>query len=256
MPAPTVQQAIIYRALRMCGMTGGPGRTASPDQLSDSLLTLNALIDELNSNEGAIFTVQPSLWTLSPSKTSYTIGIDPAGIQTADFATTRPTRIEQAKLVLTQSPTWVYLPLHLATDAEWAAITVRSVPVTIPKVMYCDYNWPIAGLFFFGYPTVANKLELWSWSNLPSFPLLSSPYTAPPAYTGMLTYLLAARLQDMFISQLQVPYNPRLELEGRRILGRLKALNQPNPRVGSADWGQRGGITGGGGFNYLSGGPA
>ena len=256
MPAQTVQQAILYRALRIAGVTMGPGRTASPDQLADALLALNGLIDYLNANEGAIFTIQPLLFTLSPSKISYTIGIDPAGIQVADFAATRPTRIEQAKLVLTSSPTWVYLPLHLATDAEWAAITVRQVPVTIPKVMYCDYNWPIANLFFFGYPTQANKLELWVWQNLPTFATVTSPYTAPPAYTAALTYLLASRLQDMFVSQLQVPYNPNLELEGRRLLGRIKSVNQQNPRVGSADWGQQGARTGGGGFNYLTGMPS
>ena len=256
MPGQTVQQAILYRALRLAGMTMGPGRTASPDQLADALAALNGLTDLLNTNEGAIFTIQPLLFTLSPSKISYTIGIDPQGIQIADFAAVRPTRIEQARLVLTNSPTWVYLPLHLATDAEWASISVRQVPVTIPKVLYCDYAWPLASLFFFGYPTQANKVELWVWQNLPQFAAVTSPYTAPPGYTEMLTYMLAARLQEQFISQLQVPPNPNLEAHGRRLLGRIKSLNQPNPRVGSADWGQRGGRTGGGSWNYMSGGPA
>lgn len=258
MPAPTVQAAILYRALRLAGVTMGPGRTASPDQLSDALLSLNGLIDYLNAQEDAIFFKAFSRYTLSPPKQSYTIGIDPNAVtQTADFKVTRPIRIDQARLVLTSSPAAVYLPLHLATDAEWASITVRQMPNTIPSIMYCDYGWPIATLFFWGWPSVSNDVEIWSWNPLSSYATVTDPVTLPPAYLDMMVYQLAARLQDQFVAQLQVPFNPNLWTQANRMLGRVKAVNTPNIEIGSADFGARGStLDSGGYFNYMTGGPA
>ena len=256
MPAPSVQSAILYRALRLAGVTGAAGRTASPDQLADALGSLNALTDYLNSQREVPYTISPATYTLSPPKQMYTIGQDPNGVLVADFNAPRPTHIEQARLVLTSSPTYVYLPLRLVTDKEWATISVPNIPVTIPKVLFCDYNWPLAGLWFWGYPTQANKVELWTWQGLPQFATTSTTVTLPPAYIDALTYLLAARLQDQFAGNLQVPPNPNLEMQGRRMLGRIKALNAPSPIVASADFGAEGGRKGGGDWNYMSGGPA
>ena len=257
MPAPTVQAAILYRALRLSGVTMGPGRTASPDQLSDALLSLNGLVDYLNAQEDAVYSKNYARYTLFPSKTHYTIGIDPTGALTPDFAVARPARIEEARLVLTSSPSPIYLPLRIVNDTEWSSIVVRQIPVTIPQVMFCDYDWPLANLWFWGYPTQSNDLELWSWNTLTPYATVTDPVTIPPGYTDMLVYQLAARLQDQFVSQLQVPFNPNLWTQANRMLGRVKAVNTPAIEIGSADWGARTGTSAGGGyFNYLTGGRA
>jgi hypothetical protein len=245
-----VQDAILYRALRLARVTNGPGRTPNPEQYVDALISLNGLLDSLNIQPGAIYTVQPARYTLAPPKTFYTIGIDPTGAVTADFQAPRPIHIDRARLVLTSSPSPVYLPLHIATDAQWASIVVREIPVTIPQIMYCNYDHPIAKLFFWGYPTQANDLEMWTWQPLTQFTSLNDPVVAPAGYLDMLTYQLAVRLGDQFGTSAAM--SPNVAADARRMLGRVKALNDPNSPIGSADAGAAG-RRGGGDFNYLTG---
>ena len=245
-----VQDVILYRALRLAGVTGGPGRTPSPEQLVDALISLNGLIDSLNLHRGAIYTIQPNRYTLTPPKPSYSIGIDPLGLVTADFNAPRPIYIENARLVLTSSPVEVYLPLRIATDLEWSSIAVRAIPVTIPQVMYCDYDYPIAQIFFWGYPTEANDLELWTWKDVKEFSSLNDPVICPVGYIDMFCYQLAVRLADQF----RTPISPNVISDARRMLSRIKSVNDPNGPMGSADYGTRGWKSGD--FNYLTGGPS
>src|SRR5215472_15860471 len=226
MPAPTVQAAILYRALRLAGVTMGPGRTASPDQLSDALLSLNGFLDYLNAQPDAVFNINNDSYVLSPPKMMYTIGIDPnLTVQTADFKVPRPLNIIRANIVLTAGTPAVYVPLRLVDEHYYASLGVRQIPTTIPTVLWCDYDYPIAGLHLWGYPSVSNSLELWTWQALPTYVTINDPVVLPAGYVDMVVYQLAARLQDQFASQLQVPFNPNLWTQANRMLGRVKAQN-------------------------------
>src|SRR6516225_4372344 len=123
-----LKDAILYRALRLAQITRGPGRTANPEQFNDALIALNGMLDSVNIQHDGIFSINNNRYTLAPPKLSYSIGIDPLGVEIADFPVPRPIRIDQARLVLTNSPSPVYLPLVLATADQWASITVRQVP--------------------------------------------------------------------------------------------------------------------------------
>src|SRR5215472_9334608 len=100
-PVASIQlkDQILYRALRLAQVTRGPGRTANPEQFQDALIALNGMLDSLNIQHDGIFSINNNRYTLVPSKLSYSIGIDPLGIQTADFSAPRPIRIDQARLV-------------------------------------------------------------------------------------------------------------------------------------------------------------
>lgn len=241
-----VQDAILYRALRLARITGGPGRTPNPEQFVDALISLNGLLDSLNIQPGVIYTTQPARYTLAPPKTFYTIGIDPTGAVTADFPVDAPVRIDQARLVL-NSVNW--LPLHIADAAEWSTLVVREMPSSVPTALYYDYAFPIAKLYLWGYPTVSNDLELWTWQTLKHFASLNDPVIAPEGYLDMLTYQLAVRLGDQFGTAAAM--SPNVISDARRMLGRVKAMNDPNKPMGSADYGTRG--RRGGDFNYVSG---
>jgi hypothetical protein len=229
-------------------VTRGPGRTANPEQLNDALIALNGMLASLNIQHDAIFSVDDNRYTLTPPKLSYTIGIDPLGVQHADFAVPRPVRIDQARLVLTNSPTPVYLPLMLATADQWASITVRQVPTTVPQVMFCDYDYPLANLFFWGYPTARCDLELWTWHPFSAFSTITDSVVMSPGYVDMCVYNLAVRLADQFGTVCP----PNVLTEARRTLGRIKALNSPSTPMGSNDLGTRG-ERDRGDFNYMSG---
>jgi len=248
--AQAVKDAVLYRALRLAQVTRGPGRTANPEQFQDALIALNGLIDSLQIQRDVIYHADQSRYTLTPSKTSYTIGIDPTGMQTADFAAPAPVLIEKARLVLTGSPTPVYLPLTLATPMEWSDITTRQIASTIPQVLYPDYGYPIMTLWFWPYPTQPNDVELWTWVRLTEFSTINDVFIAPAGYTDMLTYNLAVRLADQFGTVLP----PNVLTDARRFLGRVKALNSPSNPMGSTDYGTEGRKgSGRGGFNYLTG---
>jgi hypothetical protein len=249
----SVQDAILYRALRLAQITRGPGRTANPEQFNDALIALNGMLDSLNIQRDAIYTIDNARYTLTPPKTSYSIGQDPTGMTVADFNAPRPINIDQARLVLTSSPTPVYLPLRIATPEEWATITVRQMPTTIPQVLYYDADFPLANLYFWGYPTQANDVELWTWSPLPQYFAITDSVIVPPGYADMLCYNLAVRLADQFGTVAP----PNVMTEARRTLGHVKALNGMTTPMGSADWGARSMSTPDrGDWNYLYGGPA
>jgi len=247
-----VQDAILYRALRLARVIGGPGRTPNPEQYVDALISLNGLLDSLNIQPGVIYTVQPARYTLAPPQPSYTIGIDPAGLVVADFNAPRPIRIDEARLVLTSSPQPVFLPLRIATDAEWQSIVVREIPTSVPTILYMNNDYPIAKLFFWPYPNAGNDVELWTWEPLEKFASLTQKVIAPEGYLDMLIYQLAVRLGDQFGTAAAM--SPNVASDARRMLGRVKALNDPNHPMGTTDAGTRGKPAGD--FNYLTGMPS
>ena len=247
-----LKDAILYRALRLAQITRGPGRTANPEQLNDALVALNGMLDSLNIQHDGIYSINNQRYTLAPPKLSYTIGIDPLGVQHADFPVPRPVRIDQARLVMTNSPTPVYLPLVIATADQWASITVRQVPTTVPQVMYCDYNYPLSRLFFWGYPTSSCDVELWQWQPFTAFATITDSVVLPPGYSDMFVYNLAVRLADQFGTVAP----PNVQTEARRKLGRVKALNSPSMPMGSNDYGTEGNRYDSGTrgtFNYMTG---
>jgi hypothetical protein len=254
MASIALKDAVLYRALRLAQITRGPGRIATPDQFQDALGALNGMLDSLNVQHDGIYSVNNNQYTLTPPKTNYTIGLLPTGPQTADFQVPRPIRIDQARLVLTNSPTPVYLPLALATHSEWATIVVRKVQTTVPRVLYCDYGYPLANLYFWGYPTSACNVELWTWQPFTAFTTITDNVIFPSGYVDMLVYNLAVRLADQFGTVLP----PNVQVEARRTLARVKALNSPSTPMGSNDSGTRderyrGGSGTRGDFNYYAG---
>jgi hypothetical protein len=245
-----VRDVVLYRALRLAGITTGPVRTANPETFADALLSLNGFIDYLNAQGDAIFTVQPEQFTLAPPKLVYTIGIDPYGLVVADFAAPRPAHILRANLVLTSSSPAVYVPLRIVDEFTYSQLSVRNIPVTIPSYLYCDYDFPLAGLHLWGYPSQANDLELWVWQQLTGFASADDPCILPPGYLDMFVYNLAARLMDQFPERAKE--NPNVRQQAMRMLGKVKAANSPSEAIPSADYGTSG-STGGGWFNFLTG---
>jgi len=247
--SPAVRDVILYRALRLAQVTGGPGRSPSPDQCHDALIALNGLIETLNIQRAAIYGVTQAQYTLTaPLKQVYTIGRDPIGVQVADFDAPAPTRIEQARLVLASSPTPTYLALNLVNPAQWAALGVRNISSTIPTDLYCDYGYPLSSLHFWPAPTQVNDLELWTWQQVSQFESIDDPVVMPPGYADMYVYQLAVRMSEQFGTQI----SPNVMSTANKLLGRIKAFNDPSEPIPSTDWGTG---SNGGGFNYLTGMP-
>ncbi len=240
----SVATELLYPALRLAGILGAPGRTASTSELADAFDALNRLLGSWTIQDELIYTIQAARYNLSPSKPSYTIG--PTG---ADFTAPRPVRITQATLVLL-GPSELHLPLNLLTDAQWAHRRLREIPTSVPTDLYNDCAYPNSRLYLWGYPTMANDLELFTWQALSSFPSQAAAVSLPPGYANAICYNLAVALSDQFGTVLR----PNVLVTARRTSAWVKANNAPSPAVPSADFGTRGG-QGGGTFNYVTGMP-
>jgi hypothetical protein len=240
----SVATELLYPALRLAGILGAPGRTASTSELADAFDALNRMLGSWTIQDELIYSIQIDRYNLSPSKTSYTIG--PTG---ADFTAPRPIRITQANLVLL-GPSEVHLPLNLLTDAQWARRRLTVIPTSVPTDLYSDYDFPNSRLFLWGYPTVANDLELFTWQQLSSFPSQAAAVSLPPGYAQAVVYNLAVCLNDQF----GTPIRPNVLATARRTSAWVKGNNAPSPAVPSADFGTRG-SQGGGTFNYVTGMP-
>lgn len=240
----SVATELLYPALRLAGILGAPGRTASTSELADAFDALNRMLGSWTIQDEMIYTIQANRYNLSPSKTSYTIG--PSG---ADFNAPRPVRITQATLVLL-GPSELHLPLNLLTDAQWAQRRMREVPTSVPAELYNDSAFPNSRLYLWGYPTVANDLELFTWQQLSSFASQATVVSLPPGYANAICYNLAVQLNDQF----GTPIRPNVLAEARRTAARIKGNNAPSPAVPSADFGTRGSQDIGT-FNWLTGMP-
>ena len=243
---PFVDADILYPALRLARITGGPGRTASPDQINDGFQALNRLIDGWTTLRGLIYSMQRNVYTLSPPKQVYTIGRGGG----ADFHADRPTRIDHANAVISTGGASVNLPINILTADEWSQMRVREVLTTFPTAMYPDYSHPNCNLYMWPIPTSSPGLELWTWQQTRQFSFSDDPILAPPGYLNAMVLNLAVTLADQFGTQI----SPNIYGDARKALAMVKGLNTPSPEVASADVGTTGRKKGD--FNYQTGMPS
>lgn len=97
----TTMRQLIKGSMRLINALG-LGEEPTDAEMQVALSSLNGLVDSLGNDILNIYTVQPYYFPLTPGKQFYTLG--PAtinGVPTgADWMTTRPMRIEQARLLL------------------------------------------------------------------------------------------------------------------------------------------------------------
>ena len=236
---------LIYSALRLARITGGPARTPSPDQVADAFASLNRMIDAWNLKRGLIYRMDNSQYNMTPPKAVYSIGRG-AG---ADFVADRPPYIAAANIVMSTGGATVYVPMRILTPAEWAATRLRSFPTTFPTEMYPDYAYPNCRLFMWGTPTANNILELWTWQQAQQFVTNADTIAVPPGYLEAMVYNLAVRMADQFgTTQLM---SPNVFTTARKALADVKGVNQTSPAIASADIGVAKGPAGD--FNYYTG---
>ena len=243
----TCEDSIIYPALRLARITNGPARTPSPDQVQDAFQSLNRLLDAWNLKQGLVFRYDNSQYPMTPPKSVYTIGRGPG----ADFVADRPVRIEAANIVLATGGSTVFVPMAILTPAQWADTRLRVFPTTFPTRMYPDYSYPNATLYMWGTPTANNTLELWTWQQTKQFLTSTDTISMPPGYLEAMVYNLAVRMGDQFGTTAAM--SPNVFTTARKALADIKGVNQPSPKIASADIGIARGPAGD--FNFFTGMP-
>lgn len=183
----TAQDVINFAAKEANIMASG--ETLNSDEYADCLSALNAMLAAWNVEEITVYTIVNFSHALTANTGTYTIG--PAGT----FNTTRPTKIKAASV--TQS-NGVGGPLKIIDVEEWNEITEKSLTGIQPKVLYCDYNYPLATLYVHPRSSTTPTLDLWMWEELTGFANLTDTFDLPPGYLEAVWYNLAVHLAVMF----------------------------------------------------------
>jgi hypothetical protein len=172
------------------------GQTLSDDDATILFRALNKVVDSANAERLMHFGILKKSYALTANKGQYTIGLtDPAS---ADFSETRPNLFQTASIVLSGI---IRHPLDIKTSVQWAAISEPGKIANLPKNFYCDYNWPVATLYFDPVPvcSMATALEAFVWNPLPQFGANTDPVNLPPAYAEWLEYATCLRAAPKFL---------------------------------------------------------
>jgi len=224
-----VGKGLLYPALRKAAITLGPQRTPSPAQFQDAIDELNRLTGSLNCDRLFIYSIARDEYPLNPPKMTYTIGVPVDPSQDVDFAAQRPQMIESANVM--DSGGTIRYPLALFTDLQWAKIAYQTIPNTIPSALYNDRANPVSTLYLYGQPMAGQILELFTWTQAPTFQNLTDQVLLPLQYEDALVLNLAVRLIPHFPIAPNVPrqVDPNLYQQARESLMRLESINAPRP---------------------------
>jgi hypothetical protein len=224
---------IIAAAMRRLGaLTQGETPTAA--ESADALATLNDMLEAWSIDRLTVFTLASAQYTLTGGKQTYTIGIDPAGVLTADFNAVRPARVSDARLIVSG----MRYGLEIVEDKRWAERPLQSF-IAIPSKLYVDGGYPLQTLALDPAPSDAYTLELWSWQALQQFANLAAKYYFPPAYARALKHNLAVELAPSFDRE-PSPTLVRLAAESKAAVENLN-LESPVADVDPAVLGGRNG---------------
>lgn len=237
---------VITDALYELNVYGREQSIAAADE-QFALRKLNAILNMWEARSVFAYNQNYALYTLTPNHQPHTIG--PSA---ADFAvTSRPVRIENAAIVIAGASSPVDIPLKIRDDDWWAGQRVKSITSTIPTSLYYSPDFPNGSLYLWPIPTQANGLRLETWVTVGQVTDITADFVAPPGYKLAITLTLAEHIAGPFGATL-TPLQSQMAVRARSA---VQGLNATSPRVASADWGTRG-KSRGGGFNYLTGGPA
>lgn len=184
------------------------------------LRTLNRLFDSMNADEMAIYNEGFADYTLTPGLSPHTIG--PGGTFSV---TQRPVSLEYAALNLGNSPA-VFTRINVRDDAWYQRQGVPGISITVPSDVYYDTGWPLGNLYFYGVPSLAYGVRLWTRTVL-SAVAITDTFSLPPGYQNMLTLTLAEWLGSAFGQSISQSTKDRAR-EARDLIYRVNDTDDVN----------------------------
>lgn len=229
--AGTPLRNMLYMALRLAGVTLGPGRTPSVDQLGDAFLLLNLMIGFWAQRRRAPFYTRIDQVPLTTSKT-YTVGTG------ADWDIPRPIEVIRAVLVNNgETPVVRYGPVDLLDDAAFAQIGIQDYSEGIPWKLYYNRSFDsetgFGTAYLIGQTTATYALELYTKSVLTQFASLDDNVFLPDGYEAAITDNLAVMIGSIpaWGGTVQQETKDRARLE----LSTIESRNAPRPPALNGD---------------------
>jgi hypothetical protein len=166
------------------------GEAPTADEASDSLNTLNTLIDSMNVPGLYLYSLTQEALTWPAATASRTIG------DSGDFNTTRPIRIAPSTFVVSASTDY---PIKILNDrAFYSSIAVKTTTSTIPEYLYYEPTFALGTLYLFPVPSVQITLNLHTQTPLTEFATLDTAFSMPPGYKKLFRFSLAQDLAAIF----------------------------------------------------------
>lgn len=205
----------------------GIGETAGADESAIALRYLNRLIPTDNIFKAHLYGAKLDTFTLTASQQTYTWGIDPEGVLSADIQLDWPTFIQNIVLRYQSSPTIERMPpMHSMTHEQWAELSIND-DEGYPTRYYWDKAYPLGTLYLNPVPDSAYTIELWTMTQSDQVAALSDAFCYPPGYEDYFHYELSFRLCR--------PFRKSFSSEQMRLLGeardRIAAFNMVNPDI-------------------------
>lgn len=164
-------------------------------EAQDGLARGNDWIDALALEDFTIYFLLRSVFPLTASTASYTIGVGGA------FNIARPVDIPRAGLILNTGTTPPQeLPINVFTDQQWEGIVQKTYSATYPDGIYYDHGWTAGLATISPYPIPnqsLSQLVLYTPQALTEMTLMGD-VTFPPGYRRLLRYGLARELSAEF----------------------------------------------------------
>lgn len=194
MASATVLQLLNAAAEELEVIPSG-GSLTTLEQAS-ALDRFNRMLDASSATKGLIYTQRMDTVQLESGEAAYTIGVDPAGVATADFALPRPVRITRATLLLDDD---IRRDLKIWTAHEWSARTYRGQS-GVPEGVYNDmaFESGLSTLTFDPVPDGDYEAELFAWRQNARVASVSAAIDYPPGYADFWLYSMVQRLAPMF----------------------------------------------------------
>ncbi len=163
---------------------------ASAAEAQQCLRKFNEMVEAWNTENLAIYSVQPLVFPVVANKQSYTMGVG------GDFNVPRPVLIEVAMM---RDALGNDYPMDIQDYNSYSQIISKTVTSSIPTVMYDDQNFPLKTLRF--WPVAADasfSFVLWCWQQILGVSALGDTLALPPGYNRGLQYNLAIEIAPSF----------------------------------------------------------
>lgn len=208
-------QYLITRSMILAGIVA-TGETPSATELSDSLDTLNELLESMNIQELMIYTNTSTQFPVVGGKGTYTVG------PTGDVMITRPTKIEQASYQIGS----LEIPMDIIGTFEYNKIQLKNLLSPIPRILYYNTDYVLSSVVLYPVPSASGGfIDIYYNKPIPYVLTLSDVLVLPPGYSRLLRYNLAIELGAEFGN----PVDPRIIAIAASSVDDVKVNNNVTP---------------------------
>jgi hypothetical protein len=218
---------ILKPAFRIAGLLGAPQRGLSPEEQTEGLEVLNAMLDAWKANRCFSYATLRYLLNTVADKASYTIGVSRDSTATAaDIAIERPAKIERASYIFTNSTPEVEKPIPVLNAREWQAVPVKTITSSAITALYYEPFMEYGVIHPYPIPTVTGKIAIYIWTMLAELAAVTTEMILPPAYRLAIEYNLAVQLAERYPERQKIAGTS--VQRARDTLATVKRLNAPS----------------------------